>query len=68
MGVIVTEEGSKFVQPLPDHLVTSNFNTDNHTHLIYKRAVKDQSGSGRPECSVHGRNKYFCIDSNYNVR
>lgn len=49
----MTDEGTMFVQPLPDHLVHSDRNLFNHTHMVYKRTTQ-QAGSERVECAVEG--------------
>ena len=62
MGVVMTGNHHSYVQPLPDHLISSEGNPDNHTHVVYKRAANQSLDSGatpRPnfgqaDCGVEG--------------
>ena len=54
MGVIMTDGGNMFLQPLPDNLVQSRGNAHNHTHIIYKRTT-DQRPPSTFECGVQGQ-------------
>ena len=66
MGVIMTDEGTTFVQPIPDYLVGSNDN-QNHTHVVYKRRTTEQGPSTRFECGVQGQtlNSQLCLELDY---
>lgn len=61
MGVVITGNGNTFIQPLPDHLVGSDVNPSNHTHVVYKRAVPASTGGTPPpgfggaDCGVDGK-------------
>ncbi len=46
MGVVMTGNHHSYVQPLPDHLISSEGNPDNHTHVVYKKAANQSLDSG----------------------
>ena len=72
MGVIMTDTDHLYVHGLPDHLLASEGNPDNHTHIVYKRSSStvpasegtSRPGHGKSGCGVEG----LYINISFNIK